>query len=193
MWPVVQEEGDALILQLHHTMQSIQKEPIMKTKLILTLAGSALAVVALAGCSSTASTPATTPSASASKAPAASPDAATASTKLGQIIVDGKGMTAYVWDKDTANSGVSACTGPCAALWPAITTTSATPTVTGITGTVATITGVNGGKQISINGLPIYTFSKDAKPGDTNGQGVLNIWHVLSPAGEKITTPNPKY
>lgn len=193
MWPVVQEEGDALILQLHHTMQSIQKEPIMKTKLILTLAGSALAVVALAGCSSTASTPATTPSASASKAPAANPDAATASTKLGQIIVDGKGMTAYVWDKDTANSGVSACTGPCAALWPAITTTSATPTVTGITGTVATITGVNGGKQISINGLPIYTFSKDAKPGDTNGQGVLNIWHVLSPAGEKISTPNPKY
>ena len=58
--------------------------------------------------------------------------------------------------------------------------------------TVATITGVVGGKQITINGLPIYTFSKDTKPGDTNGQGVLNIWHVLSPAGEKITTPNPK-
>ena len=34
--------------------------------------------------------------------------------------------------------------------------------------------------------------SKDTKPGDTNGQGVLNIWHVLCPAGKKITTPNPK-
>ena len=165
----------------------------MKTKLILTLAGSALAVVALAGCSATTTpTTATSATAAASKAPAASPDAATASTKLGQIIVDGKGMTVYVWDKDTANSGVSACTGPCATLWPAITTTSAKPTVTGITGTVATITGVNGGKQITINGLPIYGFSKDAKPGDTNGQGVLNIWHVLSPAGAKITTPNPQ-
>ena len=166
----------------------------MNTKLILTLAGSALAVVALAGCSSTTTPTAASPSPSmsASTAPAASPDAAIASGKLGQIIVDGKGMTAYVWDKDTANSGVSACTGTCATLWSAITTTSATPTVTGITGTVATITGVTGGKQITINGLPIYTFTKDTKPGDTNGQGVLNIWHVLSPAGTKITTPNPK-
>ena len=167
----------------------------MKSKFVLTLAGSALAVIALAGCSTTASTStaaSASPSMSASKAPAANPDAATATGKLGQIIVDGKGMTAYVWDKDSANSGVSACTGPCADLWPAITTASATPTVTGITGTVATITGVKGGKQITINGLPIYAFSKDAKPGDTNGQGVLNIWHVLSPAGAKITTPNPK-
>ena len=167
----------------------------MKSKFILTLAGSALAVIALAGCSTTASTPtaaSASPSMSASKAPAPSPDAATASGKLGQIIVDGKGMTAYVWDKDTANSGVSACTGTCATLWSAITTASATPTVTGITGTVAEITGVSGGKQITINGLPIYTFTKDTKPGDTNGQLVLNIWHVLSPAGAKITTPNPK-
>ena len=167
----------------------------MKTKFILALAGSALAVVALAGCSSTAGAPtaaSASPSMSASKAPAANPDAATATGKLGQIIVDGKGMTAYVWDKDTANSGVSACSGPCADLWPAITTTSAPPTVTGITGTVATITGVKGGKQITINGLPIYTFTKDTKPGDTNGQGVLNIWHVVSPSGAKIATPNPK-
>jgi predicted lipoprotein with Yx(FWY)xxD motif len=168
----------------------------MNTKLILTLAGSALAVVALAGCSSTAGAPTTvasaSPSTSASKAPAANPDAAIASGKLGQIIVDGKGMTAYVWDKDTANSGVSACTGTCATLWSAITSTSATPTITGVTGTVATITGVSGGKQITINGLPLYTFTKDTKPGDTNGQLVLNIWHVLSPAGAKITTPNAK-
>ena len=74
----------------------------MNTKLLLTLAGSALAVVALAGCSSTTGTPTTaasaSPSMSASKDPTASPDAATASGKLGQIIVDGKGMTAYVWD-----------------------------------------------------------------------------------------------
>ena len=168
----------------------------MKSKFILTLAGSALAVVALAGCSSNASTPvaaSASPSEAAAASPdAASPDAAIATGKLGQIIVDGKRMTAYVWDKDTANSGVSACTGQCATLWSPITSTSATPTITGVTGTVAAITGVNGDRQITINGLPIYTFTKDAKPGDTNGQGVLNIWHVLSPAGDKITTPNPQ-
>ena len=178
----------------------------MKSTLIVTLAVSALTLVALAGCSSTttAATASTTPSSAASAdapgyppahAPAsatesAGPDAATASSKLGQIIVDGKGMTVYVFDKDTANSGVSACTGACAATWPAVTATSATPTVTGITGTVATIPGANGTKQITINGLPIYTFAADTKPGDTNGQGVKSIWWVLSPAGAKITTPN---
>lgn len=178
----------------------------MKSTLIVTLAVSALTLVALAGCSSTttAATASTAPSSAASAdapgyppahAPAsatasAGPDAATASSKLGQIIVDGKGMTVYVFDKDTANSGVSACTGACAATWPAVTSTSATPTVTGITGTVATIPGANGTKQITINGLPIYTFAADTNPGDTKGQGVKSIWWVLSPAGAKITTPN---
>jgi hypothetical protein len=100
-------------------------------------------------------------------------------------------MTAYVWDKDTANSRRSACTGPCATLWPAI-TTSATPTINGITGMVATITGVNGGKQITINGLPIYAFSKDTKAGDTNGQVCPQHLASFCPRPvRKITTPNP--
>jgi predicted lipoprotein with Yx(FWY)xxD motif len=176
-------------------MTSLPKEPILKTKLILTLAGSALAVVALAGCSATTSAstaaPSATAAAPATAAPAAIPDAATAGSKLGQIIVNGKGMTVYVFDKDTANSGASACTGACSATWPAVTSTSAAPTVTGIAGTVSTIAAANGAKQITINGLPIYTFAQDTKPGDTSGQGVKTFWHVLSPAGEKITTPNP--
>lgn len=152
---------------------------------MLALAGSTLAVFALAGCSAPVST---SPSAPAPDAPVASLDAATADSSLGEIIVDGEGMTAYFFNKDVANSGTSACVADCVAVWPAITTTSDTPTVTGITGTVGTITGAEGGKQITINGLPIYTFANDLAPGDVNGQGVKEVWYVVSPSGEKITT-----
>jgi predicted lipoprotein with Yx(FWY)xxD motif len=157
-----------------------------------TFASSALAVLALSACSTTSSSSAAgyhVPSSSTSTPPSSSPasnaDAATASTKLGTIIVDGKGMTAYVYLKDTANSGVSTCTGSCSSAWPAITSKSATPSVTAITGTVG-ITKT--GQQITINGLPIYTFASDSAPGDTNGQGVGNVWFVLSAGGQKITT-----
>ena len=164
----------------------------MKTKLMLTLAGSALAIVALAGCSNP-TTPApasgsdSTPTAS--EPPAAPLDASTATSSLGEIVVDGQGMTAYYFDKDTAGSGSSACKDACAALWPAIESSSDTPNVEGITGEVSTITGVDGGNQITIDGRPIYTYAKDAAPGDVNGQGFGGVWWVISPSGEKLTAP----
>jgi predicted lipoprotein with Yx(FWY)xxD motif len=187
-----------------------ERSHIVKTRLMITLAGAALAVVALAGCSSPAATTSntsaadtssssssaggygdvTTPSTSAadSGATTGSGDAAVASTSLGQIVVDGKGMTAYYYDPDVANSGTSTCTGQCAALWPAIESSSTTPTVDGVTGTVATIKGTDGGNQLTINGRPIYTFANDKAAGDVNGQGLMGIWWVVSPAGDEIKT-----
>lgn len=163
----------------------------MNSRILLALTGTALTVIALTGCSTSATPAASTPAASesATAAPAAPSDAAVATSTLGTVVVDGKGMTAYAFDEDLANSGKSACVAACAAIWPAITTTSATPTVTGITGTVATITRVNGGKQITINGMPIYTFSKDAAAGDVKGQGFKGVWHALTAAGVKVTAP----
>ena len=119
-------------------------------------------------------------------AAAASESATVAATALGKIIVDGKGMTAYFFDNDTANSGTSTCAGPCATAWPAITSTSDTPAAIGITGTIGTITRVTGEKQLTINGRPIYTFANDKAPGDVNGQGVKGVWYVISPSGEEI-------
>ena len=133
------------------------------------------------GSSSDASTPAAeTPAA------AASSDLSTADSSLGTIVVDGKGMTAYYFTKDTKDSGVSACAGDCATAWPAIETTSDTPTVDGVTGTVGTIPAADGGKQITINGMPIYTFAKDMAAGDVNGQGANGVWWVIAPDGTMI-------
>lgn len=109
-------------------------------------------------------------------------------TSLGTIVVDGKGMTVYVYDKDTADSGKSSCTGQCAAAWPAVTTTSSTPKIDGVTGKIATITGTDGGKQVTLNGLPLYRWQGDKKAGDVTGQGYSSIWWMLDPSGAKITS-----
>ena len=131
--------------------------------------------------SSEASSAAKTPAAA-----AASTDLATAETSLGTVVVDGKGMTAYYFLKDTKDSGASACSGDCAAAWPAITTENATPTVTGVTGEVGTITGTDGKLQVTIDGRPIYTFAQDKAPGDVNGQGLNSVWYVIAPDGTEI-------
>lgn len=133
--------------------------------------------------SSESSTPAKTPAAAAA---AAGTDLSTAESSLGTIVVDGKGMSAYYFLKDTKGSGTSACSGECAAAWPAITTDNATPTVTGVTGEVGTITGTDGKLQITIDGRPIYTFAQDTAPGDVNGQGLNSVWYVIAPDGTEI-------
>ncbi len=115
---------------------------------------------------------------------ATSPDISVKETSLGQIVVDSKGMTAYYYDLDVPNSGVSSCTGGCLVHWPIITAASATPVVSGIDAKVTVIASSN---QIEINGRPIYTFAADTAPGDTRGQGAGGVWYVISPAGVELT------
>jgi predicted lipoprotein with Yx(FWY)xxD motif len=148
----------------------------------------AITGITLAGCATIvgpASNSTTAPS-GASSTPAA---IKTASSSLGQIVVDGMGMTAYFFDKDVAGSDTSACTGPCATLWPAITSAAAKPSVSGVSGTVATITDADGSRQITINGRPIYTFANDKKAGDVNGEGVGKVWYAVSSSGDELSSP----
>lgn len=155
-----------------------------RTRLAACLAAASIAVLALAGCG-----PSGTSSGggSTSQPSTAAGTLTTASTKLGTIVVDGQGRTVYVFDHDTANSGKSACAGACTGLWPALTTSSMHPTATGITGTLGTIAVSGGQHQVTLNGLPLYTYSGDSAAGDVNGQGVQGIWWVVSPAGKKIS------
>jgi predicted lipoprotein with Yx(FWY)xxD motif len=176
------------------------KEQQMKKHLSIGLSAFALAAL-LSGCAGgstttttsapAASTPATS---SATTAPASSAPASTAELKVtpskaGQIVVDGKGMSVYYYTKDTKGSGTSACTGGCLTAWPPVTTTSATPAVDGVTGTVGTITTPDGKKQLTINGMPVYYYQKDKAAGDITGQGVGGVWYLVAPSGEMITAP----
>ncbi|WP_427135231.1 COG4315 family predicted lipoprotein [Pseudarthrobacter sp. S9] len=119
-------------------------------------------------------------------APAAAPVLKTGSTSLGTIVVDGRGMSVYHFDKDTANTGKSTCNAGCAALWPAVKATSSTPAAAGVTGKVGTITRDDGSLQVTVNGLPVYTYGKDTAAGDVQGQGVGGVWWAVTPAGDKV-------
>jgi predicted lipoprotein with Yx(FWY)xxD motif len=154
---------------------------------------SAAAALLLAGCGSGGTNGAAagaggaaTGSAS-SSTPAASSVLATWQSPLGQIVIDGKGRTVYVFDKDSAGSGSSACTGTCASLWPAVTTTGAAPSVNGVSGTVGTIARADGSTQVTLDGHPLYTYSGDSASGQVTGQGFMGIWWVVSPSGSKVT------
>lgn len=111
----------------------------------------------------------------------------TAQTSLGAIVVSDTGMTVYQYTKDVKGAGTSACTGGCLKAWPPVLTTGDTPSLQGITGTVGTITA-NGGKQVTLNGLPLYYWASDAAPGDVTGQGVQGVWYVVAPDGSMVTT-----
>lgn len=172
--------------------------------------GAALAAVAitgvLSGCAGGASTPPTASSTAASSvatapasAPASTPasaagttagttaDLKTAATKAGQAVVDAKGMSVYVFTKDTKDSGTSACTGSCIASWPPVLSSSGTPAADGVTGKIGTIATPDGKKQLTINGMPVYHFAKDQAPGDITGQGVGSVWYLVNPAGDMVT------
>ena len=88
--------------------------------------------------------------------------ATTADTSKGKALVDGKGMTLYIFDKDTA--GKSNCNGQCATNWPPLTAAAdAKPS-----GDWTVVTRDDGSKQWAYKGKPLYTFHKDAKPGDVD-------------------------
>ena len=113
-------------------------------------------------------------------------DLMTASSSTGEIVVDADGRSVYFFTKDVKDSGTSTCTDACLAAWPPVLTTSATPSAEGVTGELGTITTPDGKQQVTLNGLPLYYFAQDARPGDILGQGVNNVWYLADPAGGMI-------
>lgn len=96
-------------------------------------------------------------------------------TSLGTVLTDDKGMTLYTFDKDEA--GKSNCADACAQNWPPLAAhAGAMPT-----GDYSVIKRADGSQQWAYRGKPLYRWSKDAKPGDTTGDGFKEIWHVAKP------------
>lgn len=95
------------------------------------------------------------------------------------VMIDGKGMTLYTFDKDVAGSGKSVCNGQCAAVWPPL----AAPTGAKLGGDLSVVTRDDGSQQIAHKGRPLYLYLPDQKPGDTTGDGSGGVWHVVRAAG----------
>lgn len=96
------------------------------------------------------------------------------STDKGTILADSDGMTLYTFDKDTA--GTSNCYDKCAANWPPLVAASGATA----SGDFSLVTRKDGSEQWAFKGMPLYLWIKDAKPGDTTGDGVGGVWHVVA-------------
>ncbi|MCW2683483.1 MAG: hypothetical protein JWP33_1396 [Blastococcus sp.] len=149
-------------------------------------AGIALGLLALAGCGSSTGGAGSAGGGSAS-AGGSTPSTVlrTADSPLGRIAVAADGRTVYVFDEDTA--GTSTCTGSCAGLWPPLPADTAEPAVDGVPGDVGTITRDDGTMQVTLGGMPLYTYVGDSDAGDVTGQGVEGVWWVVAADGTAVT------
>ncbi len=91
------------------------------------------------------------------------------------VLADSNGMTLYTFDKDA--KGKSMCNGPCATNWPPLMADAGAKK----SGKYSVITRDDGSKQWAYKGKPLYTWSKDQKPGDKTGDGFNKVWHAAKP------------
>lgn len=107
--------------------------------------------------------------------------------EYGPILVDSAGMTLYVYERD--GSGTSNCYGGCATAWPPLLVDSedAVAATAGATGAFGTTRRNDGKLQVTYNGMPLYYFVSDRRPGDATGQDVGSSgrkWYVVPPAAK---------
>jgi predicted lipoprotein with Yx(FWY)xxD motif len=153
--------------------------------------GSAATSAPAASAAYASSTPESTPSAAPiATATATAPPAQAApavftrqNMRLGTLLVDSRGRTLYYFLPE--QGGRIVCTGQCTGFWPPLFSPSPAPTASSsLPGALATIARP-GGVQVTYNHWPLYTYSGDVAPDQTNGQGVNGFggrWFAATPA-----------
>jgi predicted lipoprotein with Yx(FWY)xxD motif len=112
--------------------------------------------------------------------------------KLGTVLVNSKGLTLYMFVPDKQKRVT--CKGTCAVVWPPVKLAAgqkAVATGQAKQSLIGSDRNPSGGKVVTYNRWPLYTYVVDTKPGQAKGQGLnLNggLWYVLSPAGKVIKT-----
>jgi predicted lipoprotein with Yx(FWY)xxD motif len=94
-------------------------------------------------------------------------------TSAGKILTTPDGMTVYSFDKDTP--GASSCYGDCAEEWTPVTAAADAQPF----GQMTVIARSDGTHQWAYNGMPLYHYDDDEKPGDVEGDGENGVWHVV--------------
>jgi predicted lipoprotein with Yx(FWY)xxD motif len=98
---------------------------------------------------------------------------------VGKYLTDTEEKTLYWFKKDSVSR--SACAGPCLEKWPPYDRVTVAAPAGVKTEDFGTITREDGAKQTTFRGYPLYYWSNDKKAGDTNGQGVNNVWFLINP------------
>ena len=111
-------------------------------------------------------------------------------TEFGPNLVNDEGLSLYIFMNDTPGGESSSCNDDCAAEWPPLLTQGAPVAGEGVDQTLLdTIQREDGTMQVTYNGWPLYHFHGDTTLGDTNGQGLENLWFLVTPLGEAVKQP----
>lgn len=95
-------------------------------------------------------------------------------TSLGSILTTASGHTLYIFDKDS--NGVSNCDALCLKNWPAFHAAKKIKAVA----PWSKVKASDGKEMWAYDGKPVYTYIKDKKAGDTEGDGVGGNWHIVN-------------
>jgi predicted lipoprotein with Yx(FWY)xxD motif len=114
-------------------------------------------------------------------------------TALGRVLVDARGHTLYLFEKD--KTGMSSCSGACAAYWPAVLSGAKPRAGAGVRASLLGRTRrAEGRRQVTYAGHPLYTFVGDTKAGQTTGEGLMDFgaaWDAIAPNGHSIEPNAP--
>ncbi|MBT2403143.1 hypothetical protein J7I97_18355 [Streptomyces sp. ISL-87] len=106
--------------------------------------------------------------------------------KLGKILVDGQGRTLYRFNKDSAWPMKFGCLGACLDTWKPAAPVDKTK-ASGIPGKlVGSVKRPDGTEQLTIDCWPVYLFTGDTEPGQTNGHNKQGLWFAVNDAGKKV-------
>jgi predicted lipoprotein with Yx(FWY)xxD motif len=103
---------------------------------------------------------------------------------VGTVLDTAKGLTLYYNTRE--QGGKIVCTGSCAQTWPPFPAPGGAPALpAGVQGSFGTVTRPDGGRQLTFDGFPLYTYAGDTGPGQATGQGIQGIWFAAPASGPK--------
>jgi predicted lipoprotein with Yx(FWY)xxD motif len=110
---------------------------------------------------------------------------------IGMVLQAPTGFTLYHITTDV--NGKITCTGSCATKWPPLLAASgkvpaASPDVASHLGTVKR---PDGSLQVTFDGMPVYTYSGDSGPGQSNGQGIGGVWFAVTTSAVTASNSGP--
>jgi predicted lipoprotein with Yx(FWY)xxD motif len=114
-------------------------------------------------------------------------------TALGRVLVDARGRTLYLFEKD--KRGRSACYGACAAYWPPLTSPAKPRAARGARASLLSVSKrTDGTRQVTYAGHPLYTFIGDKRAGQTTGEGLTDFgaaWYAVAAIGRAVERAAP--
>jgi predicted lipoprotein with Yx(FWY)xxD motif len=105
---------------------------------------------------------------------------------VGSVLVDQSGAALYVSEQEA--DGKVRCTGECLGFWIPLEAPAGEPTAgDAVTGDLGTVERLDGSRQVTHDGVPLYRFSEDKEPGQVTGDGLSDefdgetfTWHAVA-------------